>query len=184
MIHSLFPTDLYAPSKAAFAPRLPSHVFPPTPCQEQSQTTSPKPSTSPTQQRHDAAQDRLLLRLHHRHLPLGRALGPAQLGRGQGHDPQASRRPGQRDRRSSGSYPKPTLPPSPLKVHLLTQRPSQWYVEQIEDSKIFKLSAGSIYADPAPTIGKDGELCADISGGPATNWTLTGCETCGEGVFM
>ncbi|KKY34890.1 hypothetical protein UCDDA912_g05126 [Diaporthe ampelina] len=76
------------------------------------------------------------------------------------------------------------MTPKPVAVQVNETGAAQWYVEQIGDSKIFKLSAGSIYADPAPTIGKDGELCADISGGPATNWTLTGCETCGEGVFI
>lgn len=63
----------------------------------------------------------------------------------------------------------------------------QWYVEQIDDTKVFKLSAGSINTDvaPAPTVDQDGKLVADISGGSATNWTVTECgETCDEGVFM
>lgn len=61
----------------------------------------------------------------------------------------------------------------------------QWYIEQIDDTKVFKLSAGSINLDPAPTVDQDGKLVADVSGQSATNWTLTECgETCDEGVFM
>lgn len=67
---------------------------------------------------------------------------------------------------------------------LLTQKLSQWYIEQFGDSKIFTLSAGSIDEDPAPTVDQDGKLFADISGLSATNWTVTECETCDEGVFM
>lgn len=84
------------------------------------------------------------------------------------------------------------VPNLPAKAHTHTSKshadpetPSQWYVEQFGDSKVFKLSAGSINADPAPTVDQDGKLVADISGSSETNWTVTECgETCDEGVFM
>lgn len=61
----------------------------------------------------------------------------------------------------------------------------QWYIEQIGDTKVFKLSAGSINAGPAPTVDQDGKLVTDLSGLSATNWTVTECgQTCEEGVFM
>lgn len=72
------------------------------------------------------------------------------------------------------------------KTPLLTQ-PSlpQWYLEQIDDTQVFQLSASSINADPAVTINKDDKLFSDVTGGPAQNWTVTECgETCEEGVFM
>ena len=61
----------------------------------------------------------------------------------------------------------------------------QWYLEQIDDTQVFQLSASSINADPAVTINKDDKLFADITGGPAQNWTVTECgPNCEEGVFM
>lgn len=79
---------------------------------------------------------------------------------------------------------KPRIPPAIPDSVLLTQGMPQWYVEQVDGNRFFKLSAGAIDVDPAPTVDQDGKLFADISGGSATNWTVTECETCDEGVFM
>lgn len=68
----------------------------------------------------------------------------------------------------------------------LTPKLLQWSITQVNDTKVFKLSAGTL--DPnggtAPTVDQDGKLFADISGLSATEWTVTECETCDEGVFM
>ncbi|KAG6358222.1 hypothetical protein INS49_014106 [Diaporthe citri] len=75
--------------------------------------------------------------------------------------------------------------PKPVNVQVDEAGAAEWYIEQIGDTSVFKLSAGSINADPAPTVDQDGKLVADISGVSSTSWTVTECgETCDEGVFI
>ncbi|KAJ0116729.1 hypothetical protein J7T55_009879 [Diaporthe amygdali] len=76
-----------------------------------------------------------------------------------------------------------TLLPKPVAIQVEEAGAAEWFVEQIDDNN-FKLSAGSICADPAGTINNDGKLYADLTGAAAQNWTVTECQTCEEGVFI
>lgn len=80
----------------------------------------------------------------------------------------------------------PTPTHSPVATPPLTKSPlpRQWYAAEVGDTGVFTLAAGSVDANPAPTIDQDGKLVADVSGSTPTNWTVTQCETCDDGIFM
>ncbi|KAK2609529.1 hypothetical protein N8I77_003025 [Diaporthe amygdali] len=76
-----------------------------------------------------------------------------------------------------------TLLPKPVAIQVEEAGAAEWFVEQVDDNN-FKLSAGSICADPAGTINNDGKLYADLTGAAAQNWTVTECQTCEEGILL